>query len=281
LKDNFKRFRMPSIFSIDQDIVWLAFAGALLLAGILIGFALGQPARNRERTVQADRDAAREELESLRATSEQAQADVMAARAAVARVSALEDKLVAAGRQAANGERVPALESEIAALRDHIVGLTSENTRLEEAHRAADTARAETVATLTALRDEVEERIAASVDAALQRHQAAVLGTVQQVLDDHHRRADAGLQAHHSWIDGLVKPVGETLEKCQQRLAFLEQGSVKAAATPRAPRRERSRSAARGAAPDAPVEDAVADGADGSGHNGTQPPVALVAASAG
>jgi chromosome segregation ATPase len=271
LNDNFKRYYMPSLSSIDQDIVWLAFAGALLLAGVLIGFALGLPARQRERTAQAERDSAREELESLRVTSEQAQADVNAARAASARVSLLEDKLVAAGRQAANGERVPALETEIAALRDHVVALTAENTRLEEAQRATEEARAETVATLTALRESIEATIATSVDSGLSRHQAALVEVTQQTLHNHARRIDSELQAHQAAIDGLVKPVTESLDKVQQHLTALEQESAKGTAS-RAPRRAR---ASRRTA--VPADGQADEAAVPDSRNGVKEPVSLVA----
>ncbi|HJQ56734.1 MAG TPA: hypothetical protein VJ890_07500 [Vineibacter sp.] len=267
---------MPSLSSIDQDIVWLVFAAALLLAGFLLGFVLGSPGRNRDRATQAELDAARFELETLRTNTEVTQSDIAAAQAAAARVSVLEDKLVAAGRQAADGARVPGLEKELAALRDQVVALTSENTRLAEAQRAADEARSDSVATLTALRDDVESRIAAAVEAALHRHQQGLVETAQRLWEDQHRLTDANLKAHHGAIDGLVRPLADSLENYQQRLTVLEQEKATPAAAARAPRRERSRASQRAAGQEAqPVDGAAHSNGD---LNGGQEPVALVAA---
>lgn len=271
---------MPLLSFIPEDVVWLVFAAVLLLTGGVIGFALGLPARGRERAAQAERDAARAEAEGLRSQIEETQTELAARQDAAGRVSILEDKLAAAGRLAAQGERVPGLEAELAALRDQVGALTAENARLAEAPRDAEAGHAERLLALTALREDVEARMAVLVDDALRRNQTALVDVAQQLLESHKRAADVELQAAHGAIDGLVKPVAETLEKCEQRLTVLEQGTTKIASTPsaRTGRRDRSRSSQRATAQRVEHLEGREDGLApaGGGRNGAQEPVEQV-----
>lgn len=237
---------MLSLDSIPQDIVWVVFAAVLLVAGVIVGFVLGWPARGRERTAEAERDTAVAEVMTLRGEIEAARTELSAARSSVGRPAAADPKV------AAQAERVPALERELASLRERLVAFAAENAKAEEARHQAEEAHAERLAALTALREDLEVRMAALVEAAVQRNQAVLVDLASQ-LQDGQTHAAAELQAHQGAIEGLVRPVTETLLAYEQRLAALEQQTVKAATSAsaaRAPRRDRTRTGSRAAAVD-------------------------------
>lgn len=222
---------MPPLPSIPPDLVWPLF-GLLLLAGVSLGTLLGWRARGRgERTAQAERDTAHAEAARLRDQTFDLGAQLAAARTIAARVPTLEDQLQAAERQAAHAERVPVMEQELVLLRGRVEALASAKTKLEESLRKTEEAHGEKLAALTALRDDVEAKMKALADAALRQSQTSLIEVAKQLLDSHKQIADADLKERQGAIDGLVKPVAETLEKYQQRLIALEQENAKAMGT--------------------------------------------------
>jgi DNA recombination protein RmuC len=233
---------MPPLPSIPPDLVWPLLA-AVLLAGAFLGLLVGWCARGRgERAAQAERDVVRREAAALREQLMQAGADLVDARAQTAevradlaaartiaqRVPSLEDKLAAAERLAAHAERMPGMEQELGLLRGRVEALAAAKTKLEESLRKTEEAHADKLAALTALREDVEAKMRALADAALRHSQTSLIEVAKQLLDNHKQLADADLKERQGAIDGLVKPVAETLEKYQQRLTALEQDNAKA-----------------------------------------------------
>jgi DNA recombination protein RmuC len=218
---------MPPLPSIPPDLAWPLLA-AVLAVGLFVGLLLGGRAHGRTtRVAVTERDEARRELDLVRESIADSRAQLAAARAVAERVPALEDKLLAAERSSAQAERVPAMEHELALLRGRVEALASAKTKLEEALRRTEEAHAEKVALLSALREDVEARMKALADAALRESQTSLIEVAKQLLDSHKQVAEADLAARQGAIDGLVKPVAETLEKYQQRLAALEQDSAR------------------------------------------------------
>ncbi|HJQ56737.1 MAG TPA: DNA recombination protein RmuC [Vineibacter sp.] len=209
---------MPPVTTLTPDLLWLLLF-VPLLAGVLVGWLLGWPGRGRERAAQAERD-------SVRVALAQTETELAIAQAGADRVPALEDRLVAADRLAAHAERVPGLETELARLRQQVLGLTATNTRLAESQRKTEEAHADKLSALTALRADVEAKMKALADAALRDSQSSLLEVAKQLLESHKQVADADLQARQGAIDGLVKPVAETLEKYQAKLAELESATA-------------------------------------------------------
>jgi len=219
---------MPPLPTVPPDLIWPLFA-ALLLVGLILGLLLGWFARARgERAALADRDAARTELESQRDLAAEARAHLAAVRTTAERVPALEDKLQAAERLAAHAERLPVMDQELVLLRGRVEALAAAKTKLEETLRKTEEAHGEKVTALTALRDDVTVKMKALADAALRDSQSSLIEVAKQLLESHKQVAAADLKERQGAIDGLVKPVAESLEKYQQRLTALEQENAKA-----------------------------------------------------
>ncbi len=222
---------MPPLPSIPPDLIWPLFA-VLLLAGLVVGLLLGWRARARgERRALAERDAVRAELDRQRDVASEARTHLAAVQTTADRIPVLETRLQAAERLAAQAERMPAMDQELALLRGRVEALAAAKTKLEETLRKTEETHGEKVAALTALREDVEARMKALADAALHQSQSSLIEVAKQLLEGHKQVADADLKERQSAIDGLVKPVAETLEKYQQRLAALEQENARAMGT--------------------------------------------------
>lgn len=195
----------------------LPVAIAALVLGLLIGWLArtGQVRRHAE-----DAQAAKLLLATAQTTA--------------ARVPELEQRLAAAERDsdvllaeksrlATLAERLKPAEDELIFLRGRVDALSSAKTKLEETQRNMEAAHAEKTAALTALRDDIDARLKAMADAALGQSQSKLIELAEQLLKNHHASSDADLAKRQVAIDALVKPVTETLEAYQKRLAELEQ----------------------------------------------------------
>ena len=120
-------------------------------------------------------------------------------------------------------ERLKPAEEELNFLRGRVDALSSAKTKLEENQRNMETAHAEKTAALSALRDDIDARLKGMADAALGQSQSKLIEVAEQLLKNHHATSDADLAKRQVAIDALVKPVSETLEAYQKRLAELEQ----------------------------------------------------------
>jgi DNA recombination protein RmuC len=202
---------MPPLPTISPDVIWPLIA-AVSLGGLLLGLLLGWWVRARgERQVRLERDAARAELDAQREALSGARASLAAAQV--------------------QAQRVPVLEEELTLLRDRVEGLTTARTRLEESLRKTEEAHAEKIEALTALRTDVDARMKALADVALHQSQSSLIEVAKQLLESHKQAAESDLKERQNAIDGLVKPVAETLEKYQQRLTVLEQENARAMGT--------------------------------------------------
>ncbi len=202
---------MPPLPTISPDMIW-ALMAAVSLGGLLLGLLLGWWVRARgERHVRLERDAARAELDAQREAVAEARARLAAAQ------------VLAQG--------VPALEQELTLLRSRVEALASAKTRLEESLRKTEEAHAEKIEALTALRGDVETRMKALADAALRQSQSSLIEVAKELLERHKQTAESDLKERQNAIDGLVKPVAESLEKYQQRLTVLEQENARAMGT--------------------------------------------------
>lgn len=195
----------------------LPVAIAALVLGLLIGWLArtGQVRRHAE-----DAQAAKLLLATAQTTA--------------ARVPELEQRLAAAERDsdvllaeksrlATLAERLKPAEDELIFLRGRVDALSSAKTKLEETQRNMEAAHTEKTAALTALRDDIDARLKAMADAALGQSQSKLIELAEQLLKNHHASSDADLAKRQVAIDALVKPVTETLEAYQKRLAELEQ----------------------------------------------------------
>lgn len=155
------------------------------------------------------------------------------AQATVARVPELELRLADAERDGdvllaekarlmTLAERLRPAEDELILLRGRVEALASAKTKLEETQRNMEAAHAEKTAALTALREDIDARLKAMADAALGQSQSKLIEVAEQLLKNHHASSDADLAKRQVAIDALVKPVTETLEAYQKRLAELE-----------------------------------------------------------
>lgn len=195
----------------------LPIAVAALLVGLLIGWLLRSAA-------------VRHHAEDAQATKLQ----LATAQTTAARVPQLEERLAASERDsdvllaekarlAALAERLKPAEDELAFLRGRVDALSLAKTKLEENQRNMEAAHIEKTAALTVLREDIDARLKAMADAALGQSQSKLIEVAEQLLKNHHASTDADLAKRQMAIDALVKPVAETLEAYQKRLAELEQ----------------------------------------------------------
>jgi DNA recombination protein RmuC len=156
------------------------------------------------------------------------------AQATVARVPDLEQRLADSERDgdvllaekarlATLAERLKPAEDELNFLRARVDALSSAKTKLEENQRNMEAAHLEKTAALTALREDIDARLKGMADAALGQSQSKLIEVAEQLLKSHHASTDADLAKRQVAIDALIKPVTETLEAYQKRLAELEQ----------------------------------------------------------
>lgn len=193
----------------------------VVIAALVLGLAIGWLARSGQ---------VRRHTDDAHSTRLQ----LAAAQTTAARVPELEQRLVDAERESdallseksrlqTLAERLKPAEDELAFLRARVDALSSAKTKLEENQRNMEAAHAEKTAALTALREDIDARLKAMADAALGQSQSRLIELAEQLLKNHHASSDADLAKRQVAIDALVKPVAETLEAYQKRLAELEQ----------------------------------------------------------
>jgi DNA recombination protein RmuC len=193
----------------------------IALAALVLGLLAGWLARSGQVRRQAE-DAQATKL--LLAT----------AQATVARLPDLERRLADAERDGdvllaekarlqTLAERLKPAEDELIFLRGRVDALSSAKTKLEETQRNMEAAHGEKTAALVALREDIEARLKAMADAALGQSQSKLIEVAETLLKNHQASSDADLAKRQVAIDALVKPVAETLEAYQKRLAELEQ----------------------------------------------------------
>ncbi|MBX3497817.1 MAG: DNA recombination protein RmuC [Alphaproteobacteria bacterium] len=193
----------------------------VVIAALVLGLAIGWLARSGQvRRHTDDAHSTRLQLAGAQTTA--------------ARVPELEQRLVDAERESdallseksrlqTLAERLKPAEDELAFLRARVDALSSAKTKLEENQRNMEAAHAEKTAALTALREDIDARLKAMADAALGQSQSRLIELAEQLLKNHHASSEADLAKRQVAIDQLVKPVAETLEAYQKRLAELEQ----------------------------------------------------------
>ncbi|MBL8675081.1 MAG: DNA recombination protein RmuC [Rhodospirillales bacterium] len=240
---------MPPLPTIPPDLIWPLVAAALVALGVgaWIGGLMRGP---RLRAALGERDAARAEATAAATAVHEERVRFAALETVAARVPELENRLRAAedagdallsekSRLAAQAERVPVVEGELTAARARLDALAAEKSRLETELVEREKAQGEKVAALTALRDDVEARMKALADAALEQSRKSLVERADELLKSHRElveaehgkrlgAADADLEKRQAAIDGLVKPVAETLLAYQKRLTDLEQENAKA-----------------------------------------------------
>ncbi|MBV9833271.1 MAG: DNA recombination protein RmuC [Alphaproteobacteria bacterium] len=192
----------------------------IAIAALVLGALIGWLARSSQVRRHAD-------------DTQAVKLQLATAQATVARVPELEQRLAASERDAdvllaekarlqTLAERLKPAEDELILLRGRVEALASAKTKLEETQRNMETAHAEKTAALTTLREDIDARLKGLADAALGQSQSKLIEVAEQLLKSHHASTDADLAKRQVAIDALVKPVAETLEAYQKRLAELE-----------------------------------------------------------
>lgn len=197
--------------------ILLPVALVALVLGLLVGWLA--------RSGQVRRHAEEAQVTKLQLATTEANA---------ARVPQLEQRLADAERDSdlllaekarlsVLAERLKPAEDELMLLRGRVEALASAKTKLEETQRNMEQAHTEKTASLVALRADIEARMQAMADAALGQSQSKLIELAETLLKNHQTTSDADLAKRQVAIDALVKPVAETLEAYQKRLAELEQ----------------------------------------------------------
>jgi len=119
-------------------------------------------------------------------------------------------------------ERVPGLEEEVRGL---TARLTEETRRAEglngqlEAERKAHAARIEE---LRGMGEEIERKFAGLAQQALKGNAENFLNLVSERFEKHKEAASEDLAKRHEAIEGLIKPVAQSLEKFENRIGEIE-----------------------------------------------------------
>jgi len=193
----------------------------IALVALVLGLLIGWLARSGQVRRHAD-DAQAVKLQ------------LATAQATVARVPDLERRLADGERDsdvllaekarlATLAERLKPAEDELAFLRARVDALSSAKTKLEENQRNTEAAHAEKTAALVTLREDIDARLKAVADAALGQSQSKLIEVAEHLLKTHGASNAADFEKRQVAIDALVKPVAETLEAYQKRLAEMEQ----------------------------------------------------------
>ncbi len=147
-------------------------------------------------------------------------------RAARAEAARLREECAALDRDCAIAEasacRVPELERRIVTLTDRVA---EETRRAENLDGQLSAARAEQKARLDELRrmgDEVERKFGALAHKALSGNAESFLKLVSERFEKHKAAAEADLGQRHKAIEGLMKPVAESLSKFEARVGEIE-----------------------------------------------------------
>lgn len=193
------------------------FAAALLslLAGALLGYLLGRLPVGALRT---ERDGLLTRLEE-----------------AEARRRDLEGGLAVAGERRAaaeaRAERIPVLERRAAELEEERSRLLAEvqeaRTRLEEGRKAAE----EKMALLSEAERKLADAFRALSAEALERSGRSFLQLAQESLAKFHEAARGDLEARKAAVEALVKPLAQSLEKVDGKIAEIERARNEAYGT--------------------------------------------------
>ncbi len=127
-----------------------------------------------------------------------------------------------AARLEAAAERVPRLEEEGAAFRERLQEAENRNAALEAARKAERESHEKRVAELTRMGAELERKFAGLASEALGKNSESFLKLVSERFEKHSESAREDLEKRHTAIETLVKPLGESLSKFEQKVGEIE-----------------------------------------------------------
>lgn len=125
-------------------------------------------------------------------------------------------------------ERVPGLEALTGELNQRIVALSKTVSSLETKLAEQEQAHHEKVAALSVIRGEIEKDLKNIANDSLRDNQASFLQLANAVFEKHSEGAAADLDARREAVEALVSPMREALQACQTNLADLEKARVQA-----------------------------------------------------
>lgn len=186
-----------------------------LLAGALLGYLLGRLSLGG---LRGERDALRSRLEESET-----------------RRRTLEAELAAAGERRAAAEarteRIPALEKRVTELEEERSRLLAEvqeaRTRLEEGRKSAE----EKMALLSEAERKLADAFRALSAEALEKSGRSFLQLAQESLAKFHEAARGDLEARKAAVEALVKPLVQSLEKVDGKIAEIERARNEAYGT--------------------------------------------------
>ena len=125
-------------------------------------------------------------------------------------------------RLAAAAERVPRLEEEGAALRERLQAAESRNAALEAASESERKSHEARVAELTRMGAELERKFTGLASEALGKNSESFLKLVSERFEKHSESARDDLEKRRAAIETLVKPLGESLSKFENKVDAIE-----------------------------------------------------------
>ncbi|HVC57745.1 MAG TPA: DNA recombination protein RmuC [Stellaceae bacterium] len=185
-------------------------APLMLLIGLILGTAAAWLVRGREiarlqdglGSVEAEREDAFQRSDSL--------------------ARELQDERVARTRAEVVALRSAEIEEELGRVREERAEVLQAKVRIESAAAAQEKAHAEKLATLTALRGEIEKEMHAIANAALQGNQASFLLLAGQAFETHKQSAASLFEQKEQAIASLLSPMATALESYQKGLGGFE-----------------------------------------------------------
>ena len=125
-------------------------------------------------------------------------------------------------RLTAAAERVPGLEEESSTLRDRLQDIDRKKAALEAALEAERKSHEARVAELTRMGAELEKKFAGLASDVLGKNSESFLKLVSERFEKHSASAKDDLEKRRVAIETLVKPLGESLNKFEQKVVDIE-----------------------------------------------------------
>jgi DNA recombination protein RmuC len=224
----------------------------LLILGLIFGLALGAVLGwlILKGKIQAVADKTKADLEAeragLNATLQARDSQIQGLNATLEKSNAenarLQSELTSASSRLAAAEekntRIPTLEAGINAKDADLTGLNAEVTRLKEAQAELNTiiqkerkSAEEKLALLNDAQQKLGDAFKALSSDALKSNNQSFLELANTALERFHQGAQTDLTARQKAIDDLVKPLKESLEKVDGKIAILEKERTSAYST--------------------------------------------------
>lgn len=122
----------------------------------------------------------------------------------------------------AEAQRIPGLERACATLRDEVLDLKTENTRLNTEMSDHDRAHHEKVTALVGIRDEIEKNLKVVTADSLRENQQTFLKLANETFERHRTSSETDLELRQKAVQELVAPLQDSLKNYQEQIAAIE-----------------------------------------------------------